>query len=106
MLYAAIGGTLLMLLLSVAGLIVILATLPAGAVEDFGILVVTTEPAGATVTVDGGDVSANAPTELPVGLEGEHQVEVTLPGYAAVTQKFSFAGSNVHNMTLVLDKAE
>ncbi len=63
-----------------------------GVTVEYGLLTVTTEPAGATVIVDGEkDYAQTSPARLDVPVEGEHKVKIELDGKKPVEREFNFA---------------
>jgi len=65
-------------------------------------LVVETDPAGATVEIDGATVSIGAPIELP---GGAHQVRASLPGRVATVQDVVLKPGESASVRLVLEAA-
>jgi hypothetical protein len=102
--YALVGASAGMALLSVALFAAGMFLLPAAAApRAFGVVAVTTTPAGAAVVFDG--VSTVAPGQLVVPLDGaEHAVEVVLAGHKTRVEKVVFApGSNSATLNVTLD---
>ncbi len=65
-----------------------------------GILIVTTSPSGAQVSIDGG-----APQLTPLALNdlkpGLHSVEISMPGYATVTMSADIKGTQTTDLGLI-----
>jgi len=65
-----------------------------------GILIVTTSPSGAQVSIDGG-----APQLTPLSLDdlkpGLHSVEISMPGYATVTRTADIKGTQTTDLGLI-----
>lgn len=75
---------------------------PAVPATDFGVVVVTATPAGATVMVDGAPVAT--PTQVALPLTGEHTLEIASPGFKTRTETVRFAPeTTTTTLTVTLD---
>ena len=78
--YVALAATLVLSALSVAGVLVIFWAWSNSGVAEYGVVLVKTEPAGATVFIDGEDVGTS-PVQAGVARNRDFSIEVMLPGY-------------------------
>jgi serine/threonine protein kinase len=88
---ASVGMAAMAVLLFGVGAVAFPSAVPA---TDFGVVMVTTTPPGATVVVDGTPQTTPAQVVLPLGA-GEQVLEFTLPGHRSRTEKVGFGPGQV-----------
>ncbi len=75
------------------------------AVKPAGRLVVTAQPADATVWVNGHPLPRNAGSTFQIGLlVGVHRLEVRAPGYRPYRQEVEIRAGNQHQFDIVLER--
>lgn len=72
-------------------------------VEDFGGIKVTSEPSGASITLDGKDSGKTTPTLLKPVKEGTHVVNLDMPGYGRVGDTVNVGAGRVIDIHKVLE---
>jgi hypothetical protein len=96
---ASVGMAAMAVLLFGVGAVAFPPAVPA---TDYGVVMVTTTPPGATVIVDGAPQTTPTQVVLPLA-GGEQSLEFTLPGFKSKTEKVGFGPgqtSTVLNVTL------
>jgi serine/threonine-protein kinase len=98
---ASVGMAAMSAILFAAGAMAFPTPVPA---TDFGVLVVSTTPGGAEVTVDGADEALIAPAQLAVPVDGlEHDVIVKLAGHKTETRRVQFRpGQTLQPLSITL----
>ncbi len=97
---ASVGMATMSLLLFAVGALAFPTAVPA---TEFGVLLVSTTPAGASVTVD--DTVVVSPGQVAVPVDGlEHDVIVKLDGHKTVTKRVQFqAGQAPQPFSITLE---